>query len=110
MESYYYVIIMLVILLILQRKKAKQIFTVLKIKRKRRGIKMASVIEKFIGKDCFINLGSGGSADGVVKSVTEGWVELENENGEIQAVNVDYISRIREYPRNKNGKRKTIFE
>lgn len=108
MEIYYYVIIVLVLILLFRNKK--RILTVLKIKRKRRGIKMTSVIEKFIGKDCYINLGSGGSADGVVKSVADGWLEIESKDGQIQAVNVDYISRIREYPRNKKGKRKTIFE
>ena len=102
MEIYYYVIIVLVLILLFRNKK--RILTVLKIKRKRRGIKMTSVIEKFIGKDCYINLGSGGSADGVVKSVADGWLEIENKDGELQAVNVDYISRIREYPRNKKGK------
>ncbi len=69
---------------------------------------MPHMIEKFIGKDCLVNLGSGGTADGVVKSVAEGWVELEGSDGNIQAVNIDYICRIREYPKNKNGKRKSV--
>lgn len=69
---------------------------------------MPHMIEKFIGKDCLVNLGSGGTADGVVKLVCEGWVEIEDRTGNIQAVNIDYICRIREYPRNKNGKRKSV--
>lgn len=71
---------------------------------------MPNVIEKFIGKDCLINIGSGGTADGTVKSVTDGWVEIEGKNGDMQAVNIDYISRIRVYPVNKNGKRKIVAE
>lgn len=101
----------LIILLILQRKKVQRILNVLRIKRKKRGnVDMAHIIEKFIGKDCLINLGSGSTADGVVKSVAEGWIELEGKDGNLQAVNVDYISRIREYPTNKNGKRKVVIE
>ena len=99
------------ILLILQRKKVQRILNVIRIKRKKRGcIDMSHIIEKFIGKDCLINLGSGSAADGVVKSVSDGWVELEGKDGNLQAVNVDYISRIREYPKNKNGKRKVVIE
>lgn len=71
---------------------------------------MPHMIERFIGKDCLINLGSGGTADGIVKSVSEGWVELEGQDGNIQAVNTDYICRIREYPKNRNGKRKVVIE
>ena len=74
-------------------------------KRKRGNVDMSHMIEKFIGKDCLINLGSGSAADGVVKSVSDGWVELEGKDGNLQAVNIDYISRIRVYPTNKNGKR-----
>ena len=70
---------------------------------------MNHMIEKFIGKDCLISLGSGSNADGVVKSVSDNWVELESKDG-LQAVNIDYISRIREYPKNKNGKRKVVIE
>ena len=101
----------LIIFLLLQRKKVQRMLNVLRIKRKKRGIvDMSHVIEKFIGKDCLISLGSGSTADGIVKSVTDGWVELEGKDGNLQAVNVDYISRIREYPKTKNGKRKTVFE
>lgn len=71
---------------------------------------MPHMIEKFIGKDCIVNLGSGGTADGIVKSVSEGWVEIEDKTGASQAINIDYISRIREYPTNKNGKRKVVIE
>lgn len=71
---------------------------------------MPHMIERFIGKDCIINLGSGGTADGIVMSVSDGWVEIEDRSGVSQAVNIDYISRIREYPTNKKGKRKVVVE
>ncbi len=101
----------IIIFLLLQRKKVQRMLNILRIKRKKRGIvDMSHIVEKFIGKDCLINLGSGSNADGVVKSVADGWVELEGKDGNLQAVNVDYISRIREYPKNKNGKRKVVIE
>ena len=101
----------MIILVLLQRKKVQRMINILRIKRKKRGIvDMSHIIEKFIGKDCLINLGSGSVADGIVKSVSDGWVELLGKDGNLQAVNIDYISRIREYPKTKNGKRKVVIE
>ncbi len=101
----------LVIIIILQRKKVQRLLHILRIKKRKRGnVDMSHMIEKFIGKDCLINLGSGSNADGVVKSFADGWVELEGKDGNLQAVNIDYISRIRVYPTNKNGKRKVVIE
>ena len=101
----------IIIIILLQRKKVQSLLCILRIKKRKRGnVDMSHMIEKFIGKDCLINLGSGSTADGVVKSVADGWVELEGKDGNLQAVNLDYISRIREYPTNKNGKRKVVIE
>lgn len=102
---------LIIIMLLLQRKRVMRMLHILRIKKRKRGkVEMSHIIEKFVGKDCLINLGSGSTADGVVKNVADGWVELESKDGNVQAVNIDYISKIREYPKNKNGKRKTVFE
>ena len=34
------------------------------------------------------------------------WLE---KNGKIEALNLDFVIRIREYPRKKNGKKKTVI-
>lgn len=100
----------IVIIILLHRKKMQRLLHILRIKKRKRGhTDMNHMIEKFIGKDCLISLGSGSNADGVVKSVSDNWIELESKDG-LQAVNIDYISRIREYPKNKNGKRKVVIE
>lgn len=93
-----------------ERRRLRNLLNILRIKRKRREKPMAHIIESFLGKDCVLNLASGGTADGIVKSVSEGWVTLEDQDGKLQAVNMDYVSRIREYPKNKNGKRKMVVE
>lgn len=92
------------------RKQKSNLLNILRIKRRRRDKIMPHVIDKFIGKDCIINLGSGGTADGIVNSVSDGWVEITDKQGTSQVVNIDYISRIREYPKNKKGKRKVVIE
>ena len=45
--------------------------------------------------------------DGVIKEVTDGAILLEKD-GKEEAINLDFVIRIREYPRNKNGKKKSV--
>ena len=41
------------------------------------------------------------------KEVTEGAILIEKD-GKIEAINLDFVIRIREYPRNKKGKKKSV--
>ncbi|MBQ9084839.1 MAG: hypothetical protein IJY24_04205 [Clostridia bacterium] len=69
---------------------------------------MKELAEKFIEKDCIIYSFDGSHQyEGVIKAVTEGAILIERE-GKLEAINLDFIVRIREYPRNKNGKKKAI--
>lgn len=68
---------------------------------------MKELAKRFIGKECIINTMNGNQITGVVKEATDGAVLLDS-NGNIEAVNIDYIMRIREYPRKKNGKKKSV--
>ena len=33
---------------------------------------------------------------------------IENTSGELEVVNLDFVTRIRQYPRKKNGKKKSL--
>ena len=70
-------------------------------------MRMKELAQRFIGKDCYINLIEG-TADGIVKEVTDSGIVLEKGNN-IQVVNLDYVIKIFEYPRNKKGKRAIIW-
>ena len=71
---------------------------------------MTALIEKYIGKECLIyTCTSSTQITGIIKSCNEGWLEIENSNGQCDLVNCEFITRIREYPRNKNGKKKSII-
>ena len=48
------------------------------------------------------------SIRGTVKEVTDGGIIVENKEG-TEAVNLEYVTRIREWPRNAKGKKKQIF-
>lgn len=68
---------------------------------------MKDLAERFIGKDIYVRMLEG-TADGVVKEVTDSGMVLENKEG-IQIVNFNYVVKIREYPY-KKGKRAVVFE
>lgn len=72
---------------------------------------MKELAKNFIGKDCIIySVTSGSSAvKGKITEVTDEGI-LVDCDGNLQALNLEYVVRIREWPRDKNGKKKTIFE
>lgn len=77
----------------------------------REGLKMRELAEKFIGKDCLVYTiaSDSSSVKGVIKEVTETGLLIDS-NGSLQAVNLEYVTRIQEWPRNAKGKKKTIIE
>lgn len=77
------------------------------IKKKKTGErKMFELAQKFIDKECIIYTFNS-QVTGVIKEVNQGGIFVENGNT-TEALNFDYIVRIREYPRNKNGKKKSV--
>ena len=69
---------------------------------------MKELAKKFIDKECVIYSFDGNHQyQGVIKEVTDGAILVET-NGKIDALNFDFVIRIREYPRKKNGKKKSV--
>jgi len=69
---------------------------------------MKELAEKFIDKECVIYSFDGGHQfDGVIKEVTDGAILVEKD-GKLEAINLDFVIRIREYPRNKKGKKVSV--
>lgn len=72
--------------------------------------------ERFLYKDVLVyTISSGGSVqaviDCVLEEIGEGWVKISQDDGSNESiVNIDNIIRIREYPKNKNGKKKLVFD
>ena len=69
---------------------------------------MYTIAQRYIGKDVLLTTVASGNYDGVVKEVVDNAVVLEK-NGEQIVVNLDYVIRMREYPHNKRGSRKSMF-
>lgn len=67
---------------------------------------MVELCKKFIDKECIIYTYNS-QIVATLKEVTDGALLIE-EKGEEQAVNIDFVVRVREYPRKKNGKKKGV--
>lgn len=72
---------------------------------------MESLAKQFIGKECIIYTitSNDGSVQGTIREVSGGGMLIEDARGQMQAVNLEYVTRIREYPRNKKGKKESVI-
>lgn len=70
---------------------------------------MNELVKGYIGKEVIVWAGSSSGVTGTITKIEDNWVEVEDKNGNKQILNTDYISRIQEYPRNKNGKKKAVI-
>ena len=106
-----WIIFFILFVVLMYQKREERLVVIRKHLRAKRGKKdMTTLIEKYIGKECLIyTCTSSSQITGVIKSCNEGWLEIENINGQFDLVNCEYITRIREYPRNKNGKKKGVI-
>ena len=77
-------------------------------KRKREGNKeMKELALRFLEKDCVIYAFNNQQFEGVIKEVTDGAILIEKDE-KLEAINLDFVVRIREYPKNKKGKKVSV--
>ena len=69
--------------------------------------KMLELAKRFIDKECIIYTFNS-QITGTVKEVADGAILLACKDS-LEAVNIDFVVRIREYPTNKNGKKKSVI-
>ena len=69
---------------------------------------MKELAKGFIGIECLIySFDSSRQFVGIIKEVSDSAILVENK-GQIEAINLDFVIRIREYPKNKKGKKKSV--
>ena len=69
---------------------------------------MKELAKRFIDKECLISSFDGNHQyEGFIKEVTDGAILVEK-NGTVEAINLDFVIRIREFPKNKKGKKKSV--
>ena len=109
--SYYVPIFIALIVLFILLRNNRAIVAKRKIQKRRTEDKteMVELAKKFIDKECVIYaFDSGHQFIGVIKEVTDGAILIES-NGVLEAINLDFVIRIREYPKKKNGKKKSVI-
>lgn len=68
---------------------------------------MNDLINSLIGKECIMYNSQYSGVKGTLTKHCDNWVEVTTKEG-VQLINIDYISRIQEYPLKKNGKKKLV--
>ena len=79
-------------------------------KQNKENVVMKELAKQFIGEECIIYTitSNDGSIQGVIKEIDDGGMVIERNSGEREIVNLDFVTRIRQYPRKKNRKKKDI--
>ena len=109
MNSTYFLIFAMFLIIFIMNRYSKMYIAKKFIKNKQRKDKgyMIELAKRFIDKECIIYTFNSNQIDGVIKEVSNGALLVEKK-GTLEAVNLDFIVRIREYPKNKNGKKKSV--
>ena len=108
-STYIPIIVLFIILYIMFRNRRAVVATQIIKKRKLEGnTEMKELAKRFIDKECLISsFDSNHQFEGVIKEVNESAILVEK-NGTVEAINLDFVIRIREFPKNKKGKKKSV--
>lgn len=102
-----YLILLAVFLLVIipwitRRRKLAAVRHILNQKKQNKeNREMKELAKRFIGEECIIYTIT--SNDGSVRGMV-----IEKKTGELEIINLDFVTRIREYPRKKNGRKKGV--
>ena len=115
MDSLYLILLALFLLVIIpwimrQRRLAAVRHILNQKKQNKENSEMKELAKRFIGEECIIYTitSNDGSVQGVIKEIDDGGMVIEKKTGELELVNLDFVTRIREYPRKKNGRKKGV--
>jgi len=108
-STYIPIIVLWIIIFIMFRNRRAVVARQIIKKRKMEGnTEMKELAKRFIDKECLISsFDSNHQFEGVIKEVSDSAILVEK-NGKTEAINLDFVIRIREYPRNKKGKKKSV--
>ena len=104
-------ILFLFVLLPGRKRKTAAVAHHIRRKGKKEMEAMETLAKQFTGKECIIYTitSNDGSVQGTIREVSAGGMLIEDAQGQMQVVNLEYVTRIREYPRNKKGKKKSVI-
>ena len=107
MQTSYFIFFIIFIVLFIQRRKEKMwVINYIRRKKRKELIEMLELAKRFLEKECIIYTFNN-QLEGIIKEIN-GNAMLIEKNGTLEAVNLDFVVRIREYPRKKDGKKKAV--
>ena len=115
MDSLYIILFVLLVLVIIpqiaRQRRIAAVRHILNRKQNKENLNMKELAKQFIGKECIIYTvtSNDASIQGVIREIDDGGMVIERNSGETEIINLDFITRIREYPRKKNGKKKSVI-
>ena len=104
-----FLVLMLFLIFWTQKQELNTILC-LRIMRRKRGNEKGSLtamFEQYVGKEGQIYTMNSQQRSGTILSIENGWITLQSASG-TEVVNLDFVLRIREFPRNKRGKKKAV--
>ena len=107
MNPSYYIPILLLLFIVIWMSRQNKMFIAKKfIKNRLRKDKcdMVELAKRFIDKECLIYTFNSNQIEGTIKDVTDGAILLDSK-GTIEAVNLDFVVRIREFPKTKTERK-----
>lgn len=96
-----------VIIMIIHSRNKRLIGQIIRRKRRKEELQMKLLAQKFINKQCLIYTFQS-QITGVIKEIGDSGLLVDSYGAE-EIINFDYIIRIREYPKNKKGKKKALI-
>lgn len=111
----FWIIIFVIFFVIFPRGNAQKITAAKIISSKRKGVspEMKELAKRFIDKECLIyTIGGSTITIGFIKEITDSAILVESvdDSNTSEVINLEFVTRIREYPRKKNGKKALVFD
>lgn len=101
-------ILWIIIFIMFRNRKSAIVKKIIKKRKMEDNTEMKELAKKFIDKECLIYaFDSSHQFGGVIKEVTDGAIWVEND-GKVEVINLDFVIRIREFPKTKKGKKKSV--
>ena len=104
--SYIFILILIIVLCIQHRNEKVWIKNHIQRKKRKEQTEMLELAKRFMEKECIIYTFNN-QLEGTIKEINGNALLVENK-GKPEVVNLDFVVRIREYPRKKNGKKQSL--
>ena len=103
-------VFVLFFIVIPQQNREKEIIRKIIQRKRSKGEReeMKALAERFIDKECIISMYNGTQNVGTIKEISDSAMLIADNEGNEKAINIDFVMEIREHPKNKRGKKKSV--